>query len=192
MFMEYTTKYESIVIIGKVTCGKGTQSAKILDHFGGTMFSVGNKVRELATVDTPLGGRVKEAYEEGLLMPNWLASYWMMHALLHKHSNEKLVFEAVARKPDEAEIFHEIHDWTSRPYIVFHLDIPDDVVRSRSAERNRDAVDNAEAVEKRLNEFNKYTVHSLEVFRSHNKVIDIDGTQSVEDVTQQIFSKLTH
>jgi adenylate kinase family enzyme len=190
--MEYTTKYESIVIIGKVTCGKGTQSAKILDHFGGTMFSVGNKVRELATVDTPLGGRVKEAYEEGLLMPNWLASYWMMHALLHKHSNEKLVFEAVARKPDEAEIFHEIHDWTSRPYIVFHLDIPDDVVRSRSAERNRDAVDNAEAVEKRLNEFNKYTVHSLEVFRSHNKVIDIDGTQSVEDVTQQIFSKLTH
>ncbi|MFT7506933.1 MAG: adenylate kinase family enzyme, partial [Acidimicrobiales bacterium] len=89
--MEYTTKYESIVIIGKVTCGKGTQSAKILDHFGGTMFSVGNKVRELATVDTPLGGRVKEAYEEGLLMPNWLASYWMMHALLHKHSNEKLV-----------------------------------------------------------------------------------------------------
>lgn len=188
--MEYTTKYESIVIIGKVTCGKGTQSTKILEHFGGTMFSVGNKVRELATMDTPLGGRVKEAYQEGLLMPNWLASYWMMHALLHKHSNEKLVFEAVARKPDEAEIFHEIHDWTSRPYIVFHLDIPDTVVRQRSAERNRDAVDSAEAVEKRLNEFNKYTVHSLDVFRSHGKVIDIDGTQTIDAVTKEIFAHL--
>ncbi len=155
------------------------------------MFSVGNKVRELATMDTPLGGRVKEAYEEGLLMPNWLASYWMMHALLHKHSDEKLIFEAVARKPDEAEIFHEIHDWTCRPYIVFYLDIPDDIVRERSAGRNRDAVDNAEAVEKRIEEFNTYTVHSLEVFRSHGKVVTIDGTLNIEEVTKQIFSKLT-
>ena len=189
--MEYSTKYESIVIIGKVTCGKGTQSTEILNSFGGTMFSVGNKVRELATMETPLGVNVKKAYEEGLLMPNWLASYWMMHALLHKHSDEKLIFEAVARKPDEAEIFHEIHNWTERPYIVFHLDIPDDVVRKRSAERNRDAVDNAEAVEKRLAEFNKYTIHSLEVFRAQNKVIDIDGTQSIEDVTKEIFEHLT-
>jgi len=189
--MEYSTKYESIVIIGKVTCGKGTQSAEILNHFGGTMFSVGNKVRELATMDTSLGHNVKEAYEEGLLMPNWLASYWMMHALLHKHGDDRLIFEAVARKPDEAEIFHKIHEWTKRPYIVFYLDIPDDIVRQRSAERSRDAVDNAESVEKRLAEFNKYTVHSLEVFRAQNKVIDIDGTLSIEEVTKQIFAKLT-
>jgi len=189
--MEYKSKYESIVIIGKVTCGKGTQSAIILDHFGGTMFSVGNKVRELSTMDTPLGIKMKASYEEGLLAPNWLASYWMMHALLHRHSSERLVFEAVARKPDEAEIFHEIHDWTSRPYIVFHLDIPDDVVRQRSAERNRDVVDTADAVEKRLDEFNKYTTHSLDVFRSHDKVVTIDGTLPIEEVTKQIFAKLT-
>lgn len=176
--------------MGKVTCGKGTQSARILEHFGGTLFSVGNKVRELATAETPLGHRVKEAYEEGLLMPNWLASYWMMHALLHRHNDERLVFEAVARKPDEAEIFHEIHDWTNRPYIVFHLDIPDDVVHARSAERNRDAVDAAEVVERRLSEFNTYTIDSLAVFRKYGNVIDIDGTKSVEEVQEIIFKHL--
>ena len=188
--MEHKTNYLSVVIMGKVTCGKGTQSARILEHFGGTLFSVGNKVRELATMDTPLGHHVKEAYEEGLLMPNWLASYWMMHALLHRHSDERLVFEAVARKPDEAEIFHEIHEWTNRQYIVFHLDIPDDVVRARSAERNRDAVDAAEVVERRLSEFNTYTVDSLEVFRKHGNVIDIDGTFSIEAVQDIIFEHL--
>lgn len=188
--MEYTTKYESIVLMGKVTCGKGTQAAAILDNFGGTMFSIGNKVRELATMDTPLGHKMKGAYEEGLLAPNWLASYWMMHALLHRHNTERLVFEAVARKPDEAEIFHEIHDWTDRPYVVFHLDVPDDVVRQRSAERNRDVVDTATAVEKRLAEFNEFTTRSLDVFRSQGKVIDIDGTQPIEEVTKQIFDHL--
>ena len=188
--MEHKTNYLSVVIMGKVTCGKGTQSARILEHFGGTLFSVGNKVRELAAVDTPLGHHVKHAYEEGLLMPNWLASYWMMHALLHRHSEERLVFEAVARKPEEAEIFHEIHEWINRPYIVFHLDIPDDVVRARSAERNRDVVDGAEVVERRLSEFNTYTVHSLEVFRKHGRVIDIDGTKSIEEVQDIIFEHL--
>ncbi len=189
-YMEYKTNYLSIVIMGKVTCGKGTQSARIIEHFGGTLFSVGNKVRELATKDTPLGHHVKEAYEEGLLMPNWLASYWMMHALLHRHNDERLVFEAVARKEDEAEIFHEIHEWTNRPYVVFHLDIPDEVVRARRAKRNRDSVDSAEVVERRLREFNTHTIHSLEVFRKHDKVVDIDGTKSIEDVQQYIFEYL--
>lgn len=189
--MEYKTKYESIVLMGKVTCGKGTQTARIIDHFGGTMFSIGNKMRELTQMDTPLGHKIKEAYEEGLLAPNWLASYWMMHALLHRHGDDKLIFEAVARKPDEAEIFNEIHQWTDRPYIVFNLDIPDEVVYQRSAARNRDVVDGEKAVAKRLDEFNTYTTQSLDVFRAAGNVVDIDGTLTVEEVTQQIFEHLS-
>ncbi|MDA8596825.1 nucleoside monophosphate kinase [Candidatus Pacebacteria bacterium] len=189
--MNEASKYMSVVVMGKITCGKGTQAEKILETFGGTKFSVGDKVRELATMDTPLGKHTKHAYEEGLLMPNWLASYWMMHALLHRHMDERLVFEAVARKPDEAEIFHEIHNWTDRPYVVFHLDIDDEVVRERSASRNRDVVDSPRTVEKRLEEFNTFTTQSLEVFRGHGKVVDIDGTQPIEAVTEQIFTQLT-
>jgi len=177
--------------MGKVTCGKGTQASIILEHFGGTMFSIGNKVRELSTMDTPLGQKMKSSYEEGLLAPNWLASYWMMHALLHRHGDERLVFEAVARKPDEAQTFHEIHDWTNRPYVVFLLDIPDDEVRRRSAARNRDVVDGEEAVEKRLEEFNTYTKESLEVFKNAGKVIEIDGMLPIEEVTKKIFETLT-
>ena len=114
----------------------------------------------------------------------------MMHGLLAQYVNERIVFEAVARKPDEAEIFHEIHQWMDRPYVVFHLNISDAVVRERSAARQRDVVDTEAAVDKRLAEFNKYTSHSLDVFRSHDKLIDIDGTQSVEAVTEEIFAHL--
>tara|TARA_B100000745_G_scaffold300483_2_gene254684 strand:- start:1881 stop:2453 length:573 start_codon:yes stop_codon:yes gene_type:complete len=188
--MEQKTKYESIVLMGKITCGKGTQTAVIKEQFGGTMFSIGDKMRELTQMDTPLGRKVKNAYEEGLLAPNWLASYWMMHALLHRHGDDLLIFEAVARKPDEAEIFNEIHEWTDRPYIVFNLDVPDEVVFERSAARNRDTVDEHKTVEKRLEEFNEFTTQSLEVFRNTGKVVDIDGTLPIEEVTQIIFSHL--
>ncbi|MCA9365336.1 nucleoside monophosphate kinase [Candidatus Kaiserbacteria bacterium] len=189
--MQNKTNYESIVLIGKITCGKGTQAKAIIDNFGGTMFSIGNKVRELSAMDTPLGHKMKESYESGLLAPNWLASYWMMHALLHRHGDDRLIFEAVARKPDEAEIFHEIHEWTNRPYIVFNLDVPDTVVHRRSEGRSRDVVDSTKGVEKRLEEFNEFTTKSLDIFRSHGNVVDIDGTMPIEEVTKKIFEHLT-
>lgn len=184
------TKYESIVLMGKITCGKGTQAAEVMEHFGGAVFSIGDKMRELTQMDTPLGHKIKNAYEEGLLAPNWLASYWMMHALLHRHGDDLLIFEAVAKKPDEAEIFNEIHQWTDRPYIVFNLEIPDEVVFARSAERSRDVVDGVRTVKKRLEEFNEYTTQSLAVFKKEGNVVDIDGTLPIEEVTRQIFEHL--
>lgn len=189
--MAYTTKYQSIVLMGKITSGKGTQATAILENYGGTLFSVGNKVREHAAMDTPLGHKVKEAYEHGYLMPEWLASYWMTHGLIAQHANDRLIFEAVARKPEEAEIFHEIHEWNDRDYVVFNLEVPDDVVLERTLGRNRDVVDTEQAVKKRLSEYNKYTVKSLDIFRSHYKVIDIDGTQSIDAVTKEVFKYLS-
>lgn len=189
--MEQSTKYESVVFMGKITSGKGTQAQSVIDTYGGTMFSIGNKVRELADMDTPLGRRMKTSYESGELAPNWLASYWMMHGLLHRHGDEMLVFEAVAKKPDEAEIFHEIHEWTERPYIVFNLEVPDRVVYERSAARNRDVVDSPRTVERRLAEYELFTMKSLEVFRCHGKVVDIDGTLPIEEVQKIIHEHLT-
>ena len=176
--------------MGKITCGKGTQATAILEHYGGTLFSVGNKVRENAKIDTTFGRKVKEMYEKGYLAPNWLASYWMMHALLYQYVDERVVFEAVARKPDEAEIFCDIHDWLDRKYIVFNLKIPDEIVLQRSRQRNRDLVDTETAVTTRLEEYSTYTLQSLEVFRSKNVLVDIDGTKSIDEVTQEIFGYL--
>ena len=114
----------------------------------------------------------------------------MTHALISEHQSERVVFEAVAKKPDEAILFHEIHQWIDRPYIVFNLDIQDDLVRERSAQRARDVVDSAKSVEKRLEEYQTYTTKSIEFFRSKGTLIDIDGSQSPAEVQQHIFNVL--
>lgn len=188
--MEYSTKYKSVVLMGKIASGKGTQAEAILHHFGGTLYSNGNKVREGAQSPTAFGAKMKEMYEEGYLMPEWIASYWMTHALVSQFVDERVVFEAVAKKPNEAELFHEIHDWIDRPYVVFNLEIPDDEVRSRSAARSRDVVDSEKSVEKRLEEYHTYTDHSIEYFRTQGTLIDIDGTVTPDEVTSQIFNYL--
>jgi adenylate kinase family enzyme len=133
---------------------------------------------------------MKEMYEGGYLIPEWIASYWMTHALISQHEHERVVFEAVAKKPDEAELFHEIHTWINRPYAVFHIDVTDEVVRERSSRRSRDVVDLPHSVEKRLEEYNTYTAKSIEVFRSKGTLIEIDGSKDELGVKEQIFNYL--
>lgn len=177
--------------MGKIASGKGTQANLILSHFGGVLYSNGNKTRETAQQPTVLGRKMKEVYENGELTPEWLASYWMTHALVSQHVDEHIVFEAVAKKPHEAELFHEIHTWMGRLYIVFHVAVTDDVAHKRSAERARDIVDSPKSVEKRLEEYNLHTTQSIEIFRNYGTLIDIDGSKTQDEVRAQIFSYLT-
>ena len=114
----------------------------------------------------------------------------MTHALVSQFEHDRVVFEAVAKKPNEAELFHEIHTWIDRPYIVFNLSITDDEVRVRSAARARDVVDTPKSVEKRLEEYHTYTEKSIEFFRSRGTLIEIDGSQTPEVVRQHIFNVL--
>lgn len=188
--MSYKTKFQSIVLMGKIASGKGTQANAILNHFGGVLYSNGNKVRETAQLPSVFGEKMKEMYEGGFLIPEWIASYWMTHALVNQFENEKVIFEAVAKKPNEAELFHEIHEWMGRHYVVFNLEISDEEVRSRSATRSRDIVDAPKSVDKRLEEYQTYTTHSIEFFRKAGTLIDIDGSTSPEVVQEKIFTYL--
>jgi adenylate kinase len=186
----YTTPFQSIVLMGKIASGKGTQANLILSHFGGVLYSNGNKVRESAQQPTVFGKKIKDMYEGGYLIPEWVASYWMTHALVSQFEHDRVVFEAVAKKPNEAELFHDIHDWLERPYVVFHLQISDDEVRARSQARARDIVDSPKSVEKRLEEYRTYTEHSINIFRDKGTLIDIDGHLTPEAVQAQIFNYL--
>lgn len=188
--MDYHTKYQSIVLMGKIASGKGTQASAILDHFGGVLYSNGNKVRETAMQPSVFGHKMKAMYEGGYLMPEWVASYWMTHALVSQFEQDRIVFEAVAKKPNEAELFHEIHEWIDRPYIVFNLAVSDAVVHERSAARARDVVDTPKSVEKRLEEYHTYTERSIEFFRSKGTLIELDGEAPPAVVTQHLFNVL--
>jgi adenylate kinase family enzyme len=107
-----------------------------------------------------------------------------------QHQDELVVFEAVAKKPHEAELFHEMHEYLGRPYIVFHINVSDEVVMERSKVRARDVVDEAHSVEKRLAGYREHTQKSIEVFKQKGTLIDIDGSKSAEEVKEEIFSHL--
>lgn len=183
------TPYASIALIGKVASGKETQAKRIITDFGGALYSNGGKLRASSSEDTVFGRKLKVMYDRGELMPEWLASYWMVDAILHA-GTERIVFEGVAKKPNEAELFHEIHEWIERPYIVFHIKVSDETVYARSKSRGRDLLDTEDGIRVRLAAYREHTEASIEVFKSKGTLIDIDGERPIEDIYADIVSHL--
>lgn len=185
--MAMDLKYRSIVFMGKTGSGKGTQARHLCEETGYAVFSTGNKVREVAAQDTPLGREVAKIHVSGWV-PEWLASYFMVKALLEEHLEEGLIFESVARKPVEAEKLHEIHEMMDRSYLVIHLDIADDVVIDRMRKRNRDASDTDANIHSRLQAYRNETLRSIEFFESKSKLVTLDANRTEEEVFKDILS----
>lgn len=187
--MQETVPYQTIVFMGKTGSGKGMQAHMLAEHLGYAVYSIGDKTREIAATDTPLGAHIKRTHEAGWI-PEWLASYLMTDAIINECAKTGLVFESVARKLPEAEKLHAIHEDVERQYVVVHLEISDAVVTERQLARRRDGYDTPENIQNRLRAHKEETSRSIEFFRSKNKVVDIDADQSPEAVFTSILKAI--
>ncbi len=185
-----STPYQSIIFMGKTGCGKGTQANRLAATLGWSVFSTGDLVRQLSSEDTSLGRHIRDIHISGWV-PEWLASYLFAHAILDEHIDDGLIFESVARKPEEAKKLHEMHTMLNRPYIVLHLDVPDEMVMERMRKRQRDASDAEENMKKRLEAFRAETVHSLAFFEGEGKVVTIDGTRTEDEVYEDVIKAIS-
>ena len=182
-------KYDSVILMGQTGCGKGTQSALLAKELGYEIFSTGDKSREYAAMDTPLGRVIARMHTVGWI-PEWLASYLMTKALLEDFAHQGLVFESVARKLPEAEKLHEIHESIERSYVVIYMECHDDIVRERQLARGREGYDNPENVARRMKAFEDETLASLSFFSDKGKVIKINADEPIEDVFESIMVEL--
>lgn len=176
--------------MGRAGTGKGTQARKLAEALEYAVFSVGDKTREYAALDTPLGHHIASIHTTGWI-PEWLASYIMTKALLEEFPNQGLVFESVARKPEEAKKLHEIHEAIGRPYTVIYLECDDEILTERLIKRGREGYDTPEKIAKRKQAFLSETIHSLEFFTEQGKVKTINGDQTVDEVFADILKIIT-
>lgn len=187
--MEHNTAYQSIILIGRAGTGKGTQAKKIADALSYEIFSTGEKSREIAAQDTPLGRHIAAIHTTGWI-PEWLASYVMTKALLDEYPETGLVFESVARKPEEARKLHEIHSAIERPYVVLYLDCDKEILTERLLKRGRAGYDTEEKITKRAHAFETETMQSIEFFKAQGALKTINADQTVEAVFTDIMKAI--
>jgi len=178
-----------ILMIGPAGSGKGTQNKFIEKDFGYKPLSMGELLREEAKRKTKLGKKIKEIISKGNLIPLELASDLLFEKLKKEKSN-KILMDGFPREYDQAAVFdYFLHTQNFEIVAVIHLNISKKESIKRLLQRKRND-DTKKAITKRLEDYDNITKKVIHRYKEKEKLIEINGNQSVENVYKEIKRKL--
>ncbi|XKT75210.1 MAG: adenylate kinase family protein [Patescibacteria group bacterium UBA2103] len=181
----------TFIFTGRPGAGKGTQAKLLAKKLDAQFYSAGAELRAFAKQDTLPARQVKEDIDNGLLVPYGMMVHIFYSILLKLSEEDTVVLDGFARRLIEAQMMCRAFNWMHRPFTVINLEIPDEVVRERIKARSaKEDRGDEESVENRLSEYEEHTAHSIEFFREHGKVVDIDGTQTIEEIEKEVWEKI--
>lgn len=123
----------NILIMGGPGAGKGTMSAKIVNHFNVNHISTGDIFRSEIGNQTELGLKAKSYMDQGLLVPNELVNN-MVKSYLENLTDKKngYLLDGYPRTIDQAEAFDALSKGTDLAIDkVIVLDIDFDILAGR-------------------------------------------------------------
>ncbi len=191
----------SIIFIGPQGSGKGTQISK-LDQ----VLTAKDPTRQVVDIQTGRRFRalaaqgegyteehVAETLDSGILQPLFLSVHlWGDAMRTHVDEDCHLLIDGFPRTVAEATVLESALRFYKRsPLTVINLDTPEEVVRDRMMSRARPD-DTPDSIEARLAWYRNETLPVVEYYRSRpdTKVIDIDGTDTIDGVHAQISTAL--
>ena len=179
-----------LVILGGTGSGKGTQTAKISDSLEILSISTGEILRTGITTGSDLGKLAKSHVEKGELVPDELMIQFIKGRLLEPDVINGWILEGYPRTAFQAEeLDFLLKKLKQKLNWAIYLEVSESVMAQRALGRNL-ADDTSSVIDRRIQNFQKFTVPILEYYQYSDRLLTIDGEQSPEVVTQEIARRL--
>lgn len=180
----------NMIIFGPPGAGKGTQSEKLIQRFGFVHISTGDLFRWHTKNDTPLGKKVKEIMNNGMLVPDEITIAMLKEELDKNPQAKGFLFDGFPRTVPQAEALDKfMADNGSAIHHVVALDVAEEEVRARIAKRksieNR-ADDEEDKLNKRISEYYTKTIHVLPYYEEQGRLTTVKGMGAIEDIFNSI------
>lgn len=192
---------QTVIFIGPQGSGKGTQIAKLDARLREADarrrvvdIQTGRRFRALAAKHETFAERkIAASLDSGALQPDFLVGVLWGQAMLDQLDplSHLLIDGFPRRKEQIPELESALEFFERKTLTIINLDTPEEVVRERMQGRARPD-DTPESIEERLCWYRTETPPVLEYYRNrpNTRVIDIDGTKSIEDVHADIVKAL--
>jgi adenylate kinase len=118
------------IIFGAPGSGKGTYSSRMQSKLGVDVIAMGDIFREIMRDATPLGRKVKEYVEKGLLVPDDLVVE-VLRQRLAKTSGRGFILDGYPRTIDQAKALEKI----AKIDVIIQLTVPDWIIIERLSTR---------------------------------------------------------
>lgn len=206
----------NIVLFGAPGAGKGTQAKFIVDKYGIPQISTGDILRAAVTNQTKLGIEAKKYMDAGKLVPDEVVNGLVAERLAEKDCEKGFIMDGFPRTVVQAKELDKILKNLGKEIEkVIALNVPDaDIIERITGrrtskltgkiyhikfnppvdEKEEDLVqradDTEEVVVKRLSTYHEQTAPVFDYYKAQNKVSEIDGTRSLDEITKDIFTIL--
>lgn len=179
-----------IVLLGPPGSGKGTQAGTLAESLGVPAISTGEMLREAVAAASPLGLRVNEIMAAGELVDDATMADVVRDRLGSDDAQKGFVLDGYPRTLSQAATLQEILEQSGhRLAAVVQIDVPEGELVNRVLGRHR-ADDTEEVILQRLAVYHAQTEPLVAYYRERSLLRDIDGHQSIEDVSDSIRDAL--
>jgi adenylate kinase len=187
-----------ITIIGGPGSGKDTQAEFISKKYNIPHVSTGQIFREESRKGDALAKKAIKIANQGDWVPDEIASA-VLQKYLEKHCTKGFVLTGYPRPVEQIRSLDRIlREMKLDLTAVLHIEVPDEVLAGRmktqiedSAKAGDERSDTSdEAMKKRLQAYHETIRPLLNEYFHRGQLINIDGTPSIEEVRESIFSEL--
>jgi adenylate kinase len=185
-----------ILVLGPQGSGKGTQAKLISKTYGIPHVATGDIIREIKELKTPLGRELKAVYDAGGLVNDELMIRLIRDRLSRGDTIPGVILDGFPRTMEQADALDELLARLGRSIdVVLEFQVPEREVLlermlKRAAEERR-SDDTPEAIERRLETYDRETAPLVEHYRAkHANVVGIHADRPVDDVFAEIREAL--
>ena len=183
-----------LVFLGAPGSGKGTQAARLRDHFGIAHISTGDLLRAAVAAGTPLGLKAKTVMDAGQLVSDDLVLGMLEERLAKDDTRDGFILDGYPRNLAQADALDALLARLGQPLdAVVKFDVPGEVIIGRceiryAAEGRAD--DHPDTVRKRLAIYAEQTSPVAGFYSARGRLAVVDGVGPLDEVFQRIVATL--
>jgi adenylate kinase len=183
-----------LLIVGPQGSGKGTQGVLIAEAFGIPAISTGDVFRAAVAAGSELGDKVRQIIAAGDLVPDELTSEVVRDRLSQPDARGGFLLDGYPRNLGQVrdlDAYLESRDEELDAVIELNVPRDESVARlSLRAKQQGRTDDTEEVIANRLAIYERETAPILDVYRERGIVDEIDGTGSLDEITDRVIAAL--
>ncbi len=180
----------NVALFGPPGAGKGTQSEFLIKKYGLYYISTGDLLRKEIASDSQIGRDAKNIIAQGGLVSDEIIVQIIEKVITENAGYNGFLFDGFPRTYVQAYILEGLMiKLNTSLNCLIDIDIPEEAAVQRLLNRGKTSGrsdDNEEVIRKRLAEYKEKTIPVLNFFKERGNLIKIDGTQSIDDVQEEI------
>ena len=181
----------NLVLFGPPGAGKGTQSNLLIDKYNLVHLSTGDILRGEITAGTSLGLEAKLIMDRGDLVSDEIVIGMISSKLDNNPDANGFIFDGFPRTAAQATTLDNLLEEKGTSIsAMLSLKVEDDELIRRLLSRGEDSgrADDQDKsiIANRINEYNNKTAPLKDFYASQNKLSEIEGLGSVEDIAYKL------